>query len=505
MNIDVFRGFVSILGSKVVTLLLGLLVTPALVRLLGSTKYGDYAFVLSVLGITMILVNAGIFDGTRKYIAEDRERPRWPEHVFGFYLRTAALLAVVTAFGYVVFSRSGVPRRFLTTEFSTYLTLLGILVVGRQSFLLVRGGLMGLGLETVSEPLKVFKQVLFGVTAISLTAFGYGVVGVLAGHIAASFVASTVGFVVLSRHLNVRAVVGRLPSGLPRRELLSFNALSVVLILLTVSLYHVDVLLLKPIAGSRETGYYRAALVVAEFLWFVPMALQTALLQSSSELWSRGRDKRVATLVSRATRYNLSLTILLVLGLAALVGDFVPLYFGSEFEASVTPLVLLLPGALGFALARPIFAVGQGKGEIRVLVTATGSAALLNLVLNLLLIPRFGTAGAATATSIGYGSMLVFHVWAARRIGFDPIQDLKMDRILLVAGLTAPIIFGLSLAIDSSILSLVVVPPVGFIVYAALTLKFGVVTGDELVGIASRLPEPASRYSSLALEKLEQI
>lgn len=59
MKTDVIRGFVSILGSKVATLFLGLLTTPILVRLLGSSQYRDYAFLLSILGITMVLINEG--------------------------------------------------------------------------------------------------------------------------------------------------------------------------------------------------------------------------------------------------------------------------------------------------------------------------------------------------------------------------------------------------------------------------------------------------------------
>jgi len=488
MPVLVLRGFVSILGSKVGTLLLGLLISPILVRLLGSGLYGDYAFILSLLGITMILVNAGIFDGTRKYIAEDREQSKWTEHVFGFYLRVATLLAVVAAFGYAVFSWFGFSQQYLGTKFDVYLYLLGGLILSRQAYALARSGLMGLGFEERSEPLKILQKMLFGVVGLSLAYVGYGVVGVLVGQVIASLTVSTIAFAILFRHLNVRAVFTGVPTEFPKRELLSFNGLSVLLILLTASLYHVDILLLRPIAGSQATGYYRAALVIAEFLWFVPNALQMILLHSSSELWSKGETERITALVSKATRYNLSLTLLLALGLAALASDFVPLYFGSEFKASVLPLLLLLPGALGFALARPIFAVGQGKGELRILIVATGTAALMNLVMNLLLIPRFGMAGAAVATSTSYGSMILFHIWAARRIGFDPIDDLPLTRITAVATLSAPIIFGTASLLNSPIVSLLVVPTVGFAVYTVLAIKFGVISLSEFPKIRERLP-----------------
>ncbi|MFP9193642.1 polysaccharide biosynthesis C-terminal domain-containing protein [Natrialbaceae archaeon A-CW1-1] len=489
MQTNVLRGFVSILGAKITVLFLGLLITPILVRLLGSSQYGDYAFVLSVLGITMILTNAGIFDGTRKYIAEDRKQPNWVEHVFGFYLRVAIALALIAAVVYATFSWIGFSEQLFGYEFTVYFYLLGGLILTRQAYSVARGGLMGLGLEDRSEPLNILRKILFGLVGLTLAYLGYGVAGVLVGHIVASLTVSFIAIAILFRRINAKAVFSRVSSGFPKRVLLSFNSYSVVLILLTASLYHVDILLLRPIAGSEATGYYRAALVIAEFLWFVPNALQMVLLHSTSELWAKDQTNQISTMVSRITRYNLSLVILLAIGLAALADDFVPLYFGSGFESAVLPLLLLLPGVLGFALARPIFAVGQGKGEIRILIAATGVAAVINFILNIILIPRYGMNGAAVATSIGYGSMVVFHIIAARRIGFNPINDLRASRIAVTGLITAIVVFGTASVVDSTILSLIIVPPLGFFMYAVVSLKLGVVSPKEMQLLERQLPE----------------
>ncbi len=442
----------------------------------------------------MILVNAGIFDGTRKYIAENRDKANWIEHVFGFYLQVATGLAIFAALSYAIISFLGIPGQLFDENYTIYFYLLAGLIVCRQAYSVARGGLMGLGLEDQSEPLLILRKVLFGIIGLSLVYIGYGVAGVLAGHIIASLVVSILAFIILFRQLELKAVFSRVPSTFPKLELLSFNGLSIFLILLTASLYHVDILLLRPLAGSQETGYYQAALVVAEFLWFVPNALQMVLLHSSSKMWAEERTNQITTLVSRLTRYNLSLLLLLVIGLAALADDFVPIYFGSEFDASTLPLILLLPGVLGFALARPIFAVGQGKGDLRILVLATGTAAIMNLCLNLLLIPRYGTTGAAIATSLSYGSMVVFHVLAARQIGFNPIEDLRLVKITMVAAVSAAVIFSVASVIDSSIFSLIVVPPVGFIVYSILTLRLGVISSDEIDEFTDRLPDSIAQY-----------
>ncbi|SDK11207.1 Membrane protein involved in the export of O-antigen and teichoic acid [Halovenus aranensis] len=442
----------------------------------------------------MILVNAGIFDGTRKYMIEDREDPFWKEHVFGFYFRVALILAVCASIGYGLFAWTEIPNTIFGDRFSTYFLVLSILIISDQVHSLTRGGLMGLHLESRSEPLKILRRMLFGLFGIALAALNYGVTGVLVGQIIASGVVALISLLVIFRRLNSREVIKGVPSDLPRREILSFNSLSVILILLTASLQHTDILLLRSIYNSQITGYYKAALVITEFLWFVPYALQTVLLHSSSELWSENKTEQITSLVARTTRYNLSLTVLLSLGLGALASDFVPLYFGSEFKSAIQPLLILLPGTLGFALARPIFAVGQGKGDLGKLIGATGFAAVMNLGLNVLLIPKYGMVGAAAATSVSYGSMLFFHIVAARSIGFNPVADVRMARVAGAAVVTAAIIFPLSMLIESGIISLLIVPPTGFVVYAVLTIKLGIVSRNELRTLADRLPISVSQY-----------
>jgi O-antigen/teichoic acid export membrane protein len=65
-----------------------------------------------------------------------------------------------------------------------------------------------------------------------------------------------------------------------------------------------------------------------------------------------------------------------------------PLISGEDFERAALPLVILLPGTVGFAVAKPIYAVGQAKGDVRTLIIATLPPAIINIILNVTLIPR---------------------------------------------------------------------------------------------------------------------
>lgn len=485
--------FASILSGRAGQLALSMMITPILVRILGASQYGDYAVMMSILGMLMIAVNSGVFDGIRKYLSEQRPTRLWTENVFGFYVRLGCLLSFVAIVAILAAIGLGYIDRIFGAQFRLYFYILCVLVIIVQVYQIGRGTLMGLGKETYSEPFVVIHKALFGVFAVSLAWIGYGVGGVLVGYLLATAVCAVGVFVFVRRHLPLESVVEPVRPRFPRRQLLSFNVLSIILILLMTSLYHVDVLLLQPLVGSEQTGYYKAALVVAELLWFAPFAIQLLLLQSSSQMWSTNQTHRITQLASRVTRYTLLLTLLLMIGIAALASDFVHLYYGEEFAPAVVPLLLLLPGALGFAVIRPILAIGQGRGELRVLIVATGIAAVINLCLNLLLIPRYGMYGAAIATNIGYGSMFVFHIWSARWIGFNPLADLQPRSVALTVCIAAPLIFVAPLFFQSSVAALIAVPPFGLVVFSIAAVATGAVREDEIRQALRYLPSRSRR------------
>lgn len=484
---DFVKGFVSVLSGDVGGLLIGVMITPFLVRFLGSEQYGAYAFLLSALSVVLVLTNGGISDGLRKFIAEERNS-EWVDHVFGFYFRLSLVLGGGAALVIIVGLESGLFDRFLGSGFGVYVLLLAGVVFFRQLFLTGRSTLMGLGLEHRSEPLLIVRKLVFGIVALSLASIGWGVSGVLIGHLSASVLVSVVVLWLVSRRIDLTTLYRPIPDEFPADRLLPFNSKSFLITILMTSLYHVDILLLQPFSGSRVTGYYRAALLVAEFVWFAPFALQMTLLQSTSELWAAGRREQVSKLAGTVTRYTVILTVLLVIGLAVLADSFVTVYFGSAF-AQASPIVLvLLPGAFGFAVARPIYAISQGNGDLKGPLVATGTAAILNLLLNLLLIPRFGMVGAAVATSIGYGAMLLFHVLAARQLGVYPLADLRLGKLVATTVVTIPVVWLAAELMTPRLLQLILVPPLGFGVYAIAAVRLSLLDQEELERGIEKLP-----------------
>ena len=483
-----FRRFLSLLGPKVLTTIIAIVSTPIIVRLLGPGSYGDYAVLLSIYSLYMIPISSAITEGVQKFVAEGRETD-WAESVIQFYFVLAILLAVAGGVILVAFTRLGFADHF-GDGFTLYFYLLAAYVFVGQFRALSMHTVLGFGLEHINGPLGVVKKTTTVVLGIGLVFFGFNVVGMLVGHIAANaLIALIAGYAVL-RRISIRRLFV-IPDSMPYREFLSFNALNIVLIFFVMSLFHVDVVMVRTLVGDEATGFYKAALSLAEYIWIVPIVLQGLLLHSSSSLWSEDRTDQITELAGRVTRYTTLLVVLMAVGLAVLADRIVPLYYGEPFAVATVPLLLLLPGAVGFAVARPLQAICQGSGQLKTLLAAVGVAAVLNVVLNAALIPVFGMNGAAVATSTAYGSMFLLLVWAARRTGFNPLSDFRPIRIAATTVAAGAVIVTVEEAIAHDIVALLVVPVVGLVVYTAAAILTGAIDTDEVLDILDRIPIPS--------------
>lgn len=486
--------FLSIFGARVVLSLLSILSLPFIVRLLGPSDYGDYAVLLSIFSLYMIPVSSGVTEGIQKYVAEERT-PEWRQHVIRFYFGLGGLLAVAGAVVLLAVTWLGIADRAFGPPFTVYFSLLAGLVVLGQFRALAYRTVLGMGLEHLSEPLSILKKSAIVGFGLGLVVAGYGVTGMLVGHLVANALVIVGGGYVIARRIDLGGLLSRPPASFPRRELLSFNGLNILLVLFVMSLFHVDVIMVRSLLDSEQTGYYNAALALAEYLWFVPLALQTLLLHSSARLWSEERFEKLTELTSKVLRYTVLLVVLLAIGIGALADRFIPLYYGPSFAVAVIPLLFLLPGTVAFAAARPLQAITQGSGQLKPLVAAAGTSAGINAGLNALFIPSFGLIGAAAATGIGYTSMFVLLVLAARHLGINPLADARTGRVALTALISAPVIVATTAVIRQDIIALVVVPPLGLVVYGALALKLGALDLAEILDILEEMPAPIRTVS----------
>ena len=172
-----------------------------------------------------------------------------------------------------------------------------------------------------------------------------------------------------------------------------------------------DVFLVNLFLSPLEVGLYALAQAVCEWVWLFPRAAATVLFPSVA-----GADPSSAVEnTARTSRFVFCTAGVVAVSLAIVAGWLIPFLFGEAFVASVHPVRLLLVGIWIGSIAGSLSAFLSGRGRPVFPVATSLVSFLVNLILNLLLIPRFGIAGAAVTSALTYSLAtilnLVFFHW----------------------------------------------------------------------------------------------
>lgn len=180
---------------------------------------------------------------------------------------------------------------------------------------------------------------------------------------------------------------------------------------LAISVFRaMDKVMVGGLSTMEQNGYYENAEKIVYCLSGFITAIGTVMLPKVSAMFKRGEVERVRSHLDASMQVVMCIVNALSFGLAAVARDFAPLFFGEEFAYSGTlmiPLGFTLIG-MGFAnVVRTQWILPQGKDRIFIVSVVTG--ALLNLLLNTLLIPPFGAAGAIVGTVAAEFTLPVVH------------------------------------------------------------------------------------------------
>ena len=389
----VSSGYATISAASAALLLLLLMVAG---RWLTAADYGKFSFALALATIVETVMDIGLGQVTVREVARDRDAAgRIFRNVLGLKLLWVAgglALLLVAA---------PVLRSDVTVVRACY--LLGVSSAVRSYLLTVRGLLQGLNRFDVEAAVVLSDRVLLLVLGTAALVGGYGLSGLCLAFVAARALMG-VGVTWL-----VHSTAGSAVPTFDRASWTSIQAaaLPLGLFMITLNLYtYIDTVILGIVRSDVETGWYAAAYRVYEGLTYAPAVLSAVLTPRFSYLFVHDRPALRPQFV-RALGVAAGLG--LVLGAASLwlAGPIVALLFGESYAPSVVPLQVLSAGALFVFCTWILHAAAIATNLDRRLLVTTAVGLGSNVTLNLLLIPRWGIAGAAWATVLAEAATVV--------------------------------------------------------------------------------------------------
>lgn len=183
-------------------------------------------------------------------------------------------------------------------------------------------------------------------------------------------------------------------------------------------LQNTDVILLSKYVSYSQVAYYGVAVKVAMLTAVVMMAISTVIAPKVSEMYALKKIDELKSMMRKSALFifGLSVPIFVVLLIG---GNFILEVFGEEYTLALSSLYILVIGQLANAFSGPTGTYLNMTGRQKVLQFILIGAFVLNIALNLILIPLHGIEGAAIATAsttIIWNGIAVIYVYKQDRV-----------------------------------------------------------------------------------------
>ncbi len=404
----VLRGLAREAGSAFVLYAFGaalsFLLNVVLARVLGASGAGAFFLAFTALTVASLVGRLGLDNALLRFSGAFAGSDEW-ERVAGVErtgIRLALVGSVAAALAVVLLSGWLARDLFRSPDLVLPIRILALAVV---PFALSRlyGELLK-GVSRVRSAVLV-QNVLVPVVALPLILLmgrEWDVPGATLAYLVASGMAAVIGW-----WLWRRAV----PAGPPERSFPVGRLLRTSFPLFWVAgldlvMRSVDVIALGTWWSTEEVGVYGVAARVSLLTSYVLVSVNAVAAPRFAALHARGEPDRLEGFARKATLLIALLTLPALLLLLAVPASVLGL-FGSEFRAGAGALTVLIAGQLVNVATGPVGYLLMMSGHEKLMRNNVAAAAVLNVLLNVVLVPPFGIMGAAVATAVSLAVMNV--------------------------------------------------------------------------------------------------
>lgn len=482
------------------TMFVTIFTSIAIARTIGPEKLGYFLYVWWIAGVAGTVGSLGIPAATRKYMSEyfGRDQMGIVRTVFYKTLRLQIFLAALitlTSLALVWFFGDA-QYRFIS-----------LFMVGSIFPYMVNS--IPAGANTALEDLRANVPGSMVSTAIFVAAvfaslhFGWNLRGIAIGLFAMRAAELVIRIVPVIRRLNQHSPEP-LELELSKRMFL-FSGQSLVLLVLGLIVWdRSEMIFLKNFCPDiRQVAFYSVAFNITERLLVFSQVFGTAT--GATVMAQFGRDsRRTGGLIGTSVRYLALISFPIHLGLAAIAGPVMWIVYGHKYMGAVPALTVAACLGIPKAFLLPIQALLSSWDRQDLIIRWGLIAGVINLSLDLALIPRYGALGAAFANGITQTfSVLALWVVAMKLIKFSvPILPLaKIGLISAGMALTVHFFTGRLPAIQAASVAILL----GGFAYLILVRITAVLSADDhgrMIHLKERVPPNVGRVFEATLDWL---
>ena len=464
---------------QILAIIIPLITTPYISRILGSEKIGVYSYSFAIVTYFSLFVLLGLNNYGNRTIASVRNNKRELSNSFFEIYAFQLICGLIVSVAYLIYTFRISANPQISIIF--YLYLLGSILDINWFF----WGIEEFKLTTIrNAAIKILSTVsifAFVRTAEDLKYY--------CAIISVSYLISQIYlWIVLRKYVSFF-----MPSIEGIKKHIKPNLFLFITVIL-VSLFKImDKIMLGMISDYSEVGFYESSEKVIAVPTAIITALGAVMLPRSTFLFSNNKADEAKRYLKKSIVFAMLISTSLCFGLMSISKDFVPLFYGDGFDKCIVLYIVLLPSCIFLAFANVIrtqYLLPNKMDRSYILSALIG--AIVNIIINLALIPLFGSIGAAIGTLCAEFAVCFYQVYAVKK-QLPVIVYLKSAVPFIISGVIMfiTLYFLISLPIENAIILLAVKIFIGAITYffvlLLLSFLFRRLSGEKLIDFSGIL------------------
>lgn len=394
----IFQSSVFAIALRGLGAVAGLGYSILLARLLGADGAGLYYLAFTVISIATVIGRLGLDNTLLRFTSIHAASKQWEtvKAVGSLGLRLAAAASLVVTALIILLAPLISTQVFREVELTKPLIFMALSIVPLA--LLNLNAEILKGLKHVREAMIIQGVSLPFLAALFLIVFAepFGLSGAVIGYTVATVIVCTASFIVVTKKTPNSHQAG---TTIERRELLATSWPLLVVAVMNLVIGLTDTIMLGIFMDSEAVGIYGVALRATRLSSLVLIAVNSVVASEFSALWDAKKQADLSRL-ARFTTLGMTGISLLIFIVFLMFPQFIMGVFGPDFSEGSRTLIILAIGQL----------ITLGTGPVAILLMMTGhekfhrntvlGSAMINIILNGILIPLYGIEGAAIATAI---------------------------------------------------------------------------------------------------------
>lgn len=414
MKKSITKNYLYNLVYQILILILPLITTPYISRILGAENIGIYSYTISIVTYFILFGSLGIaMYGQREVAYAQEDKEKYSKCFFEILALRCITMTISMVIFYFIFAKSG--------EYKVYYTILLLEMIAN----ILDISWFFQGLEEFRK--TVTRNIIVKIISIICIFIFVKTNNDLKNYFWIYVLSTLIGNVSLWLYL---------PQYIKKVNIKNINifkhikpTISLFIPQIAIQIYTVldKVMIGTIISDKSEVGFYEQSQKIVKILLTIVTSLGTVMLPRIAKIYMNGDKEKIQEYIRKAFNFVFFIAFPIMFGVIAVSNNFVPIFFGQGYDKVAMLINIISPILLAIGLSNVIgtqYLLPTKRQKEYTISVVLG--AIINFIINMLLIKRCGALGAAIGTVIAEISVTVVQFVFIRK-------EIKILEILKVA------------------------------------------------------------------------